>query len=142
VFESQHSVDDWLHSIKEESKGGNNHFHAEISGKRRSMLWFHLACPTRISQPKIGICEAGSFDNLEDEVYKKTVKPAESSFGVVSYDAKTDSTVLVSSDQCLSICCIQLLACCYSNILEMLRSLRSVALTRDVHTSFVSIYNI
>lgn len=58
-------------------------------------MWFHLACPTRIAKHKDGICEASSFDDLDDEIYVKSVKPAHSSFGVVSYDEKTDSTLLV-----------------------------------------------
>ena len=59
------------------------------------MLWFHLACPTRIAQHKDGVCEAGTFDSLDDALYRKTVKPAQTSFAVVSYDEATDSTVVV-----------------------------------------------
>ena len=58
-------------------------------------FWFHLACPTRIAKHKDGVCEAGSFDDLDNNLYVKSVKPAHSSFGVVSYDEKTDSTLLV-----------------------------------------------
>ena len=61
-------------------------------------LWFHLACPTRIAKHKDGVCEAGSFDDLDNNLYVKSVKPAHSSFGVVSYDQKTDSTLLVRTN--------------------------------------------
>ena len=64
--------------------------------KEDDKLWFHLACPTRIAKHKDGICEASSFDDLDDNLYIKSVKPAHSAFGVVSYDEKTDSTLLVS----------------------------------------------
>mmetsp|Transcript_142 Transcript_142/g.169 ORF Transcript_142/g.169 Transcript_142/m.169 type:complete len:560 (-) Transcript_142:319-1998(-) len=73
-----HSVDEWL---------------TPNDGIKKR--WFHLACPTRIVQHKDGICEASSFDNLDDNLYKKTVKPAHSSFGVVSYDLETHSTLLI-----------------------------------------------
>jgi hypothetical protein len=99
VFESQHSVDDWLQSINTNNIGECRNNDDGVSGQRK-MLWFHIACPTRIAQPKIGVCEAGSFDVLDDKTYKKTVKPAESSFGVVSYDEKSDSTVVVSLMNC------------------------------------------
>jgi 23S rRNA-/tRNA-specific pseudouridylate synthase len=59
------------------------------------VYWFHLACPTRIAVKKTGICEAGSFSNLDPSLYRKTVKPAQTSFAVVGYDAKTDSTVVL-----------------------------------------------
>ncbi|CAB9501385.1 pseudouridine(32) synthase, mitochondrial [Seminavis robusta] len=66
------------------------------SGKPQSnMLWLHLACPTRISQPKNGVCEAGAFEELEGDVYLKTVKPAQTSFAVIKYDPKTDSTLVL-----------------------------------------------
>lgn len=65
------------------------------NGASDNGLWLHLACPTRISKPKDGICEAGPFDDLEDSEYLKTVKPAETSFGVVDYDMASDSTLLI-----------------------------------------------
>jgi len=86
VFQCRHSVEDWLKSIDEPIVG---------KGERVRKLWFHLACPTRIAKHKDGVCEASSFDSLDDELYKKTVKPAHSSFGVVSYDRRTDSTLLI-----------------------------------------------
>ena len=85
------SVDEWLESIDSTSS-------TSFEGNEErdcKYLWYHLACPTRIAKHKDGVCEASSFDNLDDDLYKKTVKPAHSSFGVVSYDETTDSTLLV-----------------------------------------------
>jgi hypothetical protein len=104
IFESQHSVEDWLAvSSRDESsslKGvasasTNRDPRRNLSTNPKKMLWLHLACPTRIVQPKDGVCEAGSFSNLDDDLYLKTVKPAHTAFGVVSYDPHTDSTLLI-----------------------------------------------
>ena len=65
------------------------------SSKKSSLRWLHLACPTRIVQPKIGVCAAGRFEELEDDLYVKTVKPAQTSFAVIRYDAITDSTIIL-----------------------------------------------
>lgn len=83
VFESQSSEEEWLEPVDDDSR------------RKTRMLWFHLACPTRIAQHKDGVCEAGTFDSLDDALYRKTVKPAQTSFAVVSYDEATDSTVVV-----------------------------------------------
>jgi len=84
------SVEDWIESIdasvRENSEGNNK-------------LWFHLACPTRIAKHKDGVCEASSFIDLDDDLYLKSVKPAHTSFGVISYDDKTDSTLLVRNSR-------------------------------------------
>jgi 23S rRNA-/tRNA-specific pseudouridylate synthase len=79
IFHSKFSEDDWL---------------ADRSYKQ-NMKWLHLACPTRIAQPKDGICEAGRFEELDDNLYMGTVKAAETSFGVVRYDEDSDTTILV-----------------------------------------------
>lgn len=88
------SVNDWLTSVD-----------ATVDGKEEGTdkLWFHLACPTRIAKHKDGICEASSFDDLDDDLYMKSVKPAHTSFGVVSYDRKTDSTLLVRDNHATSL---------------------------------------
>eukprot|EP00532_Pseudo-nitzschia_australis_P001684 CAMPEP_0168179918 /NCGR_PEP_ID=MMETSP0139_2-20121125/10163_1 /TAXON_ID=44445 /ORGANISM="Pseudo-nitzschia australis, Strain 10249 10 AB" /LENGTH=622 /DNA_ID=CAMNT_0008099907 /DNA_START=21 /DNA_END=1889 /DNA_ORIENTATION=- len=86
IFHCRHSVDEWLQSIDKNLEGRE---------ERDCKLWYHLACPTRVAKHKNGVCEAGSFDDLDDDIYKKTVKPAHSSFGVVSYDETTDSTLLI-----------------------------------------------
>ena len=83
IFDSPRSEDDWVLSIDKEK------------AQSKDASWFHLACPTRISKPKDGVCEAGLFDTLDHELYKKTVKPAETSFGVIRYDEATDSTIVL-----------------------------------------------
>jgi 23S rRNA-/tRNA-specific pseudouridylate synthase len=83
IFDSQHSDDEWLDSTGTSTAG------------RKNMLWFHLACPTRIAQPKDGICEAGAFSDLDETLYLKTVKPCETCFGVVRYDEESDSTLVI-----------------------------------------------
>mmetsp|Transcript_57443 Transcript_57443/g.140194 ORF Transcript_57443/g.140194 Transcript_57443/m.140194 type:complete len:649 (+) Transcript_57443:120-2066(+) len=98
VFESQHSIDEWLASIHESSDGiapANKNTDMSLSTEPRMLSWLHLACPTRIAKHKDGVCEAGNFSSLDDALYLKTVKPAHTSFGVVSYDEKTDSTLLI-----------------------------------------------
>ncbi len=61
----------------------------------RNMLWLTLACPTRVAQHKDGICQAGAFDELDDELYRKTVKPAQTSMAAIQYDPLTDSTIVL-----------------------------------------------
>ena len=63
--------------------------------KCRQFIWFNVACPVRIEQPKIGICVAGLFDDLDDTMYIQTVKPAQTRFGIVKYDDVTDSTIIL-----------------------------------------------
>ena len=89
LFDSQHSAESLL-EITETAETPKN-----ADTPDRQTLWLHLACPTRVSKPKDGICEAGSFDDLEPSVYEKTVKPAQTSFSVLNYDAATDSTVVL-----------------------------------------------
>ena len=38
---------------------------------------------------------SGSFDDLEDETYEKTVKAAQSSFALMKYDKESDSSVVL-----------------------------------------------
>lgn len=80
VLSSELSVDEWLDT--------------DSSGEKKAR-WLHLTCPTRIANHKDGVCEAGSFEDLPDEVYAKSVKPAQTAFGVVRYDEETDSTILI-----------------------------------------------
>jgi len=80
LFDSRFNEDDWL---------------ADSANTNHRMRWLHFACPTRIAQPKDGVCEAGTFEDLDDDLYRKTVKAAETSFGVVRYDEDSDSTILI-----------------------------------------------
>jgi tRNA pseudouridine synthase 9 len=76
VFEAKQPMDLWLNNSGDDQ-------------------WLHLACPTRVAAHKDGICRAGSFEDIPDDLYKKTVKASQTAFGVVSYCAETDSTVVV-----------------------------------------------
>lgn len=136
VFGSQQSVDDWLQSI-ETSRSANGNGKSSV---KPAVYWFHLACPTRIAQHKDGICEAGNFDSLDDDLYHKTVKPAASSFGVVSYDNRTDSTLLVRWLLFLVVPQYMNLIADVNFFVTLAR--RSVALLQVEHTSFASTYNI
>jgi hypothetical protein len=100
VFESGASIETLLSDLKQETTHqpappykdtDSPNEEKEASG----VYWLHLACPTRVAVQKTGICEAGAFSNLEPSLYRKTVKPAQTSFAVVGYDAKTDSTVVL-----------------------------------------------
>jgi 23S rRNA-/tRNA-specific pseudouridylate synthase len=82
IFDSQWDYESWLKPTQDADQEAN-------------MLWLNLAAPTRVANKKDGICEAGSFENLDPETYMKTVKPAHTSFGVVQYDADTDSTIVL-----------------------------------------------
>lgn len=87
VLTSNLTVEEWLSTSKSDNSN------------KKPALWFHLACPTRISNHKDGICHAGCFEALSDELYLKSVKPAQTSFGVVRYDPDTDSTILLCRPQ-------------------------------------------
>ena len=50
----------------------------------------HLACPCRISSPKIGICEAGAFPPSTSNV-----KPAQTSFTPLLYHEHSDTTIVL-----------------------------------------------
>lgn len=53
-------------------------------------LTLHLACPCRVSSPKIGICEAGVFPPSTPNV-----KPAQTSFSSLLYDPTSDTTIVL-----------------------------------------------
>ena len=38
---------------------------------------------------------SGSFDDLDDETYEKTVKAAQSSFALMKYDKESDTSVVL-----------------------------------------------
>ena len=87
VFESRRSVEDLLDEVANAKNG-------RAKDGSDEKLWFHLACPCRIASHKNGVCEAGEFPDLDEESAKK-VKPAQTSFAVVAYDEKSDSTVVL-----------------------------------------------
>lgn len=88
--QDEHSVDEWLDSLSCWHSPGDS---SKTNGK--SFRWYHLACPVRIEQPKIGVCAAGLFSDLDAEIYNKTVKPAQTAFGIVHYYETDNSTLLI-----------------------------------------------
>ena len=52
-------------------------------GNAKDVLWLNLSCPCEIIDHKNGVCQAGSG------------KEAQTSFAVVRYDERTDSTVVI-----------------------------------------------
>jgi len=96
LFDDKHSVDSLLDELRQSSEENDTKpSHNDSTEKRSNIRWLHMACPTRVAKPKDGICEAGSFCDLESGVYEKTVKPSQTAFSVVAYDEETDSTVLL-----------------------------------------------
>lgn len=89
------NVDECLEYLDSGSSGNNATDKSNNNNKSSIRYWLHLACPTRIVRPKNGVCQAGRFQDLEDGLYQKTVKPAQTSFAVIKYDAKTDSTLVL-----------------------------------------------
>jgi len=85
--QTEHTVEEWLKAIRDDGT-------RERAATDR-MVWLHLACPVRIEQPKNGVCASGLFDDLDAATYVKTVKPAQTSFAVVQYNEKDDSTLLL-----------------------------------------------
>ncbi|GAX23232.1 tRNA pseudouridine synthase 9 [Fistulifera solaris] len=65
------------------------------SDSTRKMPWLHVACPVRVVNFKDGGCESGTFDHVEDDLYRRNVKPAQTSFAVIRYDAESDSTIVL-----------------------------------------------
>jgi hypothetical protein len=55
-----------------------------------------LACPVRLKLPKDGVCDCGSFADLDDVSYIKTVKPAQTAFAVVGYNQEDDTTLIMA----------------------------------------------
>lgn len=63
----------------------------------KSMLWLNFACPCRVASHKNGVCEAGEFsDLLHNENDRKGIKPAQTSFALLSYDAASDTSLVVA----------------------------------------------
>ena len=91
VFDARRPVDEILSEL-ETTKTNDRKDDADRNKMKR--LWFHLACPCRIASHKNGMCKAGEFPDLDDELAKK-VKPAQTAFAVVSYDEISDSTIVL-----------------------------------------------
>lgn len=62
----------------------------------QSALWLNFACPCRIASHKNGVCEAGDFSDLTAENDRKGIKPAQTSFALLSYDASSDTSLVLA----------------------------------------------
>ncbi|KAL3815687.1 hypothetical protein ACHAXA_004867 [Cyclostephanos tholiformis] len=62
----------------------------------QSLLWLNFACPCRISSHKNGVCEAGDFADLKDQNDRKGIKAAQTSFALLSYDALSDTSLVLA----------------------------------------------
>ena len=74
---------------------------APESGSQRvpadqSVHWLNFSSPCRISSHKNGICETGSFYELQSENDRKGIKPAQTSFTLLSYDNSSDTSLVVA----------------------------------------------
>eukprot|EP00804_Cyclotella_cryptica_P028708 CCRYP_008221-RA/>CCRYP_008221-RA protein AED:0.02 eAED:0.02 QI:884/1/1/1/1/1/2/198/680 len=63
--------------------------------ENNSIYWLNFACPCRVSSHKNGVCEAGDFSHLSKESDRRGIKPAQTSFTPLSYDATLDTTVVL-----------------------------------------------
>ncbi|KAL7540192.1 hypothetical protein ACHAXR_012316 [Thalassiosira sp. AJA248-18] len=63
---------------------------------QQSTLWLNFACPCRIASHKNGVCEAGNFSDLTNENDQKGIKPAQTSSTLLSYDASSDTSLVVA----------------------------------------------
>lgn len=95
VFDSQRAVDTLLDELGRSQEEKSTTTSPDKLHDDDKIRWLHLSCPTRVAKPKDGICEAGSFDDLESDTYVKTVKPAQTAFSVVKYSKGTDSTIVM-----------------------------------------------
>lgn len=76
--------------------GSTSETDKSIIAEEQSLLWLHFACPCRIASHKNGICEAGDFADLEDENDRKGIKPAQTSFVLLSYDELSDTSLVLA----------------------------------------------
>lgn len=91
------SVDDWIVALAGQGGGDN---HSGDCDPDSGMRWLHLACPTRVVEPKNGVCDAGTFSDLvDDDAYRATVKAAHTSFAALRYDTSTDTTLVLCRPQ-------------------------------------------
>ncbi|KAL9179442.1 hypothetical protein ACHAXT_008732 [Thalassiosira profunda] len=59
-------------------------------------IWLNFACPCRIASHKNGVCEARDFLHISDETDRRGIKPAQTSFALLSYDATKDTSLVVA----------------------------------------------
>mmetsp|Transcript_31606 Transcript_31606/g.66456 ORF Transcript_31606/g.66456 Transcript_31606/m.66456 type:complete len:670 (+) Transcript_31606:78-2087(+) len=63
---------------------------------KESFLWLNFASPCRIASHKNGVCETGEFSELNNDDDRKGIKPAQTSFALLSYDASSDTSLVVA----------------------------------------------
>jgi hypothetical protein len=63
---------------------------------KESWLWLNFACPCRISSHKNGICEAGDLTGSKDDNYLQGIKPAQTLMSLLSYDASSDTSLVLA----------------------------------------------
>ena len=64
-----------------------------ILEQMNQQIWFELSCPCRIASHKNGVCETSNV--AVDTNTNDGWKPAHTSFTVISYDEKSDSSILL-----------------------------------------------
>ena len=84
-----------LDMVKYESKTNQNKDQTNNT-PANSITWLNFSCPCRVSSHKDGICEAGDFTNLTTDKDRKGIKPAQTSFSLLTYDALTDTSVVLA----------------------------------------------
>lgn len=98
----EHSLDELLRSLdndgvvrpdddKEDDDNGQDDHRSSPP-----IRWLTLACPVRLKRPKDGVCACGSFADLDDVSYVKTVKSAQTAIAVVRYNQDDDTTLIVA----------------------------------------------
>jgi 23S rRNA-/tRNA-specific pseudouridylate synthase len=85
-----HTVDEWLTVLD-----NTGSMRTLTDDENDPFLWLHMVCPVRVEQHKNGVCASGTFDDLDNELYERTVKPAHTAFAVIEYNPADDSTVLL-----------------------------------------------
>ncbi len=68
----------------------------DTSTTTESWLWLNFACPCRIALHKNGICEAGNLNSSKDDSYLHSIKPAQTLLSLLSYDALSDTSVVLA----------------------------------------------
>jgi len=90
--QSEHSVDEVLQSLRDSE---DEMLDQGIDNELSKLYWLHLCCPVRIEQPKNGVCKSGTFEDLDSATYLRTVKSAQTSFALIHYDSKSDSSIVL-----------------------------------------------
>jgi 23S rRNA-/tRNA-specific pseudouridylate synthase len=88
---SERSVDEWIQNLNQNASNNQRPDNPELE----PFVWFHFVAPVRIKDPKIGVCQCGTFSELDSTAYVKTVKPAHTAFAIVRYNAHDDTTLLL-----------------------------------------------